>query len=59
MLLGTAQSLIDGIFASGIAMEARNARDLLNVLVMPLALGTGGLAYQSGSLGTRGLDLLA
>jgi hypothetical protein len=43
MLLGTAQSLIDCIFAGGIAIEARNARDLLNILVMPIDFGTGGL----------------
>jgi hypothetical protein len=43
MLLGTVQSLIDCIFAGGIAIEAHNARDLLNILVMPIDLGTGGL----------------
>jgi hypothetical protein len=43
MLLDTAQSLIDCIFAGGIAIEARNARDLLNIFVMPIDLGPGGL----------------
>jgi hypothetical protein len=59
MLLGTAQSLIDCIFAGGIAIEARDARDLLNIPVMPIDLGTGGLDLLAPAALPAGMDLSA